>query len=231
MVTNVTSLLKTVKAVEDEATKGTRALEATTEHIRQELAVSPPVQQGLGWGAGPGLENGAWAGAAGPRLENGAWAGERGLGWGAGSGWIVSVRALPTHTHKDADAQPPPAARLPVHAALCLPSSPVSSLAFDTYPLRPPTPTFSGLSVATFRGHFLAFIFFRHFQNSGPPNKPLFESLSSFGLCDTGFSVAAHISSIVALTFNQINLRGLPGTAPIAFLLLFGRFNPLIIVL
>lgn len=100
MVTNVTSLLKTVKAVEDEATKGTRALEATTEHIRQELAVSPPVQQGLGWGAGPGLENGAWAGAAGPRLENGAWAGERGLGWGAGSGWIVSVRALPTHTQR-----------------------------------------------------------------------------------------------------------------------------------
>ncbi|XP_054507578.2 talin-1 [Agelaius phoeniceus] len=39
MVTNVTSLLKTVKAVEDEATKGTRALEATIEHIRQELAV------------------------------------------------------------------------------------------------------------------------------------------------------------------------------------------------
>ncbi|XP_077353382.1 talin-1 isoform X1 [Festucalex cinctus] len=38
MVTNVTSLLKTVKAVEDEATKGTRALEATIEHIRQELA-------------------------------------------------------------------------------------------------------------------------------------------------------------------------------------------------
>lgn len=42
MVTNVTSLLKTVKAVEDEATKGTRALEATTEHIRQELAVFVP---------------------------------------------------------------------------------------------------------------------------------------------------------------------------------------------
>ncbi|XP_040191710.1 talin-1 isoform X1 [Rana temporaria] len=43
MVTNVTSLLKTVKAVEDEATKGTRALEATIEHIRQELAtfISP----------------------------------------------------------------------------------------------------------------------------------------------------------------------------------------------
>lgn len=39
MVTNVTSLLKTVKAVEDEATKGTRALEATIEHIRQELVV------------------------------------------------------------------------------------------------------------------------------------------------------------------------------------------------
>lgn len=48
MVTNVTSLLKTVKAVEDEATKGTRALEATTEHIRQELAVSTrPGLQGL----------------------------------------------------------------------------------------------------------------------------------------------------------------------------------------
>ncbi|KAG8543008.1 hypothetical protein GDO81_025603, partial [Engystomops pustulosus] len=48
MVTNVTSLLKTVKAVEDEATKGTRALEATIEHIRQELAVfsspEPPPQ-------------------------------------------------------------------------------------------------------------------------------------------------------------------------------------------
>ncbi|XP_039615508.1 talin-1 isoform X2 [Polypterus senegalus] len=39
MVTNVTSLLKTVKAVEDEATKGTRALEATIEHIKQELDV------------------------------------------------------------------------------------------------------------------------------------------------------------------------------------------------
>ncbi|XP_043934374.1 talin-1 [Protopterus annectens] len=48
MVTNVTSLLKTVKAVEDEATKGTRALEATIEHIRQELAVftstDPPIK-------------------------------------------------------------------------------------------------------------------------------------------------------------------------------------------
>ena len=91
MVTNVTSLLKTVKAVEDEATKGTRALEATTEHIRQELAVSPPVQQGLGWGAGPGLENGAWAG-------------DRGLGWGAGPGlgsgvWVDCERTCAAHTH------------------------------------------------------------------------------------------------------------------------------------
>uniref|UniRef100_A0A8C0B748 FERM domain-containing protein n=1 Tax=Buteo japonicus TaxID=224669 RepID=A0A8C0B748_9AVES len=44
MVTNVTSLLKTVKAIEDEATKGTQALEATIEHMRQELAVfSSPV--------------------------------------------------------------------------------------------------------------------------------------------------------------------------------------------
>lgn len=38
-MTNVTSLLKTVKAVEDEATRGTRALEATIECIKQELAV------------------------------------------------------------------------------------------------------------------------------------------------------------------------------------------------
>uniref|UniRef100_A0A8C1FTT2 Talin 2a n=1 Tax=Cyprinus carpio carpio TaxID=630221 RepID=A0A8C1FTT2_CYPCA len=37
MVTNVTSLLKTVKAVEDEASRGTRALEATIECIKQEL--------------------------------------------------------------------------------------------------------------------------------------------------------------------------------------------------
>uniref|UniRef100_A0A669BES7 Talin 2 n=1 Tax=Oreochromis niloticus TaxID=8128 RepID=A0A669BES7_ORENI len=40
MVTNVTSLLKTVKAVEDEATRGTRALEAAIECIKQELTVS-----------------------------------------------------------------------------------------------------------------------------------------------------------------------------------------------
>ncbi|XP_067090341.1 talin-2 [Osmerus mordax] len=39
MVTNVTSLLKTVKAVEDEATRGTRALEATIECIKQELTM------------------------------------------------------------------------------------------------------------------------------------------------------------------------------------------------
>lgn len=39
-MTNVTSLLKTVKAVEDEATRGTRALEATIEFIKQELTVS-----------------------------------------------------------------------------------------------------------------------------------------------------------------------------------------------
>uniref|UniRef100_A0A7N8XWL5 Talin 2 n=1 Tax=Mastacembelus armatus TaxID=205130 RepID=A0A7N8XWL5_9TELE len=39
MVTNVTSLLKTVKAVEDEATRGTRALEAAIECIKQELTV------------------------------------------------------------------------------------------------------------------------------------------------------------------------------------------------
>ncbi|XP_032062690.1 talin-1-like [Aythya fuligula] len=48
MVTNVTSLLKTVKTVEDEATKGKRALEATIEHIHQELVVFsssvPPAQ-------------------------------------------------------------------------------------------------------------------------------------------------------------------------------------------
>ncbi|XP_065576606.1 talin-1-like isoform X2 [Artemia franciscana] len=37
MVTNVTSLLKTVKAVEDEHTRGTRALESTIEIIAQEI--------------------------------------------------------------------------------------------------------------------------------------------------------------------------------------------------
>lgn len=39
MVTNVTSLLKTVKAVEDEHTRGTRALESTVEAIAQEIRV------------------------------------------------------------------------------------------------------------------------------------------------------------------------------------------------
>jgi len=40
MVTNVTSLLKTVKTVEDETTRGTRALEATIEALGQELRSS-----------------------------------------------------------------------------------------------------------------------------------------------------------------------------------------------
>lgn len=39
MVTNVTSLLKTVKSVEDEATRGTRALEATIDAIVQEARI------------------------------------------------------------------------------------------------------------------------------------------------------------------------------------------------
>ena len=39
MVTNVTSLLKTVKTVEDEAARGTRALESTIEAICQEIKV------------------------------------------------------------------------------------------------------------------------------------------------------------------------------------------------
>lgn len=37
MVTNVTSLLRTVKSVEDETQRGTNALEATIESISQEL--------------------------------------------------------------------------------------------------------------------------------------------------------------------------------------------------
>lgn len=37
LVENVSSLLKTVKAVEDEHTRGTRALETTIESIDQEL--------------------------------------------------------------------------------------------------------------------------------------------------------------------------------------------------
>lgn len=39
MVTNVTSLLKTVKTVEDEHQRGTRALEASIEAIAQEIRV------------------------------------------------------------------------------------------------------------------------------------------------------------------------------------------------
>ena len=39
MVTNVTSLLKTVKTVEDEAARGTSALESTIEALRQEIKV------------------------------------------------------------------------------------------------------------------------------------------------------------------------------------------------
>ncbi|XP_014474910.1 PREDICTED: talin-1 isoform X3 [Dinoponera quadriceps] len=46
MVTNVTSLLKTVKAVEDEHTRGTRALESTIEAIAQEIrALNSPESQ------------------------------------------------------------------------------------------------------------------------------------------------------------------------------------------
>lgn len=40
MVTNVTSLLKTVKTVEDEAARGTQALESSIEAIGQEMRVS-----------------------------------------------------------------------------------------------------------------------------------------------------------------------------------------------
>ena len=40
MVTNVTSLLKTVKTVEDEALRGTQALESSIEAIGQEIRVS-----------------------------------------------------------------------------------------------------------------------------------------------------------------------------------------------
>lgn len=39
MVLNVSSLLKTVKAVEDEHTRGTRAMESTVEAISQEIRV------------------------------------------------------------------------------------------------------------------------------------------------------------------------------------------------
>lgn len=43
MVTNVTSLLKTVKTVEDEHARGTRALEATIEALAQEIRVSASI--------------------------------------------------------------------------------------------------------------------------------------------------------------------------------------------
>uniref|UniRef100_A0A6I8NMB4 Talin 1 n=1 Tax=Ornithorhynchus anatinus TaxID=9258 RepID=A0A6I8NMB4_ORNAN len=79
MVTNVTSLLKTVKAVEDEATKGTRALEATTEHIRQELAVRAGAQIG-GEGSGEGsftsdgaLKSAGTRGGQGAESPRGPW--------------------------------------------------------------------------------------------------------------------------------------------------------------
>ena len=40
MVSNVSSLLKTVKSVEDKALRGTRALESTTDAIKQAVLVS-----------------------------------------------------------------------------------------------------------------------------------------------------------------------------------------------
>lgn len=40
MVLNVSSLLKTVKAVEDEHTRGTRAMEAAADAITQEIRVN-----------------------------------------------------------------------------------------------------------------------------------------------------------------------------------------------
>ena len=40
MVANVSSLLKTVKSVEDKALRGTRALESTTDAIKQAVLVS-----------------------------------------------------------------------------------------------------------------------------------------------------------------------------------------------
>ena len=41
MVTNVKSLLETVKTVEDEAARGTRALESSIDAISHEMRVSP----------------------------------------------------------------------------------------------------------------------------------------------------------------------------------------------
>lgn len=48
MVTNVTSLLKTVKTVEDEAARGTQALESSIEAIGQEMRVSSLIRCTLG---------------------------------------------------------------------------------------------------------------------------------------------------------------------------------------
>ncbi|GAB6032133.1 hypothetical protein CHUAL_010792 [Chamberlinius hualienensis] len=50
MVTNVTSLLKTVKAVEDEHTRGTRALESTIEAIGQEIRAYDTMDFGVAAG-------------------------------------------------------------------------------------------------------------------------------------------------------------------------------------
>lgn len=50
MVTNVTSLLKTVKAVEDEHTRGTRALESTIEAIGQEIRAYDTMDFGVSAG-------------------------------------------------------------------------------------------------------------------------------------------------------------------------------------
>ena len=47
MVTNVTSLLKTVKTVEDETTRGTQALESSIEAIGQELKVGSYLNQSM----------------------------------------------------------------------------------------------------------------------------------------------------------------------------------------
>lgn len=41
-MSNVTSLLKTVKSVEDEAAKGQRALEQTINSVKQEIKVIAP---------------------------------------------------------------------------------------------------------------------------------------------------------------------------------------------
>ena len=40
MVTNVSSLLKTVRSVEDEAQRGVRAIESTVDAVKQAVVVS-----------------------------------------------------------------------------------------------------------------------------------------------------------------------------------------------